>query len=672
MTFRFQPEPYWEVAVAGGVLALAAAAWGYYNARRAGFTWVATAAFALRAGAIAAVLLFVGNPCLEYQRLKRNIAFAILVDSSASMDYATASGTSRLGKALATARLVARAVEDAGGEVRFFDFARYRRPWGNRVPEESYVRRGDRSASDGARALRELMEIYRPPFAGIVVLSDGRWDWGPDVGHTAPCYTMHIGTTPANSVFLYEPDVPALALPGTTVPAHVRYETTLPPGKTCNITVTEYGGAATTYRAVPAGPRGELTAHVTVAGQGDHFYRLTAEPAGNDRWVHVFVPASRVKVWYWEMAGDADFAFLRRALAANEAFEVHYRLDVGGAVLGDAASPPPGTDIIIIGNPRERALAGGPARDITSRVANGGGLLFVVTARPPDAAALTRGAFAALTPVKVTGAVEERVEGKLRVNDAGRLYGDLAPPAMSHVWKLGELKPAAVAVWETAAGTPALTFMPYGLGRVGLLAAGGLYRQPRDADKNLLPQLAAAVILSLVTNQGEPVSCNPPVTEVRDRVEIVCRSAKPAEVTVADPTGKVWAVALRPVGADAYVGEFEPGAPGRHVVTARVLRPDGDAEIVKRAFLATAGTEEKNAWHGRPEVLRHLAFTTGGSFFAEGQEDALARAVAAAVRRSPATPVTVTRRLWPPYVALAVGLLCLAAEWFARRRAGLP
>jgi hypothetical protein len=379
-----------------------------------------------------------------------------------------------------------------------------------------------------------------------------------------------------------------------------------------------------------------------------------------------------MRVWYWEMAGDADFAFLKRALASHAGFGLDYRLDAGEAVLGSALRPPEGTDVIVLGNPRATRLEAAEVDAVERHVARGGGLLIVVSARPVDTAALSRGTLARLLPVRAKPDVAEGRGGELSATTyPGVPAVAVSPPEVTHVWHLGPLKESATPLWRSGGGTPALATMPFGMGRVALLSAGGLYRWQLRRGGDELARLAAALMLVLYNEQAEPLAISRHVVERGDVVEVTCRSAVEPAAAYGHPDGAVKRIALAHAGGGLWVGDIEADAEGKYEVTARLTGADG-AEVEKATIVARPRSAEYDAYRPRPERLRALADATGGRYFEPTEHDALARAVAARVREAPRVPVSGRRGLWPAWLAFPAALLSLAAEWILRRRTGLP
>jgi hypothetical protein len=670
----FEPIVRWYLAAGAASFAAVAAAVGVWRIRRMAGGRRATAFLLLRLGAIFALLLFVLAPRWSSVSVRSaGPPVAILIDSSASMDLGAEKGT-RLDASLAGAEEVARAVEKSGGEYGAYDFAAGRRPWGENIPKEESLRRGARERTDAAGALRELAALYgREGLAAAVVLSDGAWDTTPAAEGLPPCFAMPpTSEPPKESLAVTGVRAPAAALPGTSFDVLVEYYSTLDATDEVTVSVAEAGGAAADYTFKPKSGSGELTVEGRLERPGDHFFRVRPSPGWGEEWFHVKALERPLSVWYWEMAGDADFAFMRRALEQHAGFELSYRFDVGGRVLGSAARPQERTDVIILGNPRAAKITPGDAELLERHVARGGGLLIIVSARPVDAGALSAGPLAGLSPARVTSNVTELGGGLLSTASyPGEPTIAAAPPAVTHVWRLGPLKEGATPVWQTADGTPALVTMPYGSGRVALLSAGGLYRWQLAAGGDGLARLAAALTLALYDERGKGLTVSRHVARPGDVVEVACRASAEPTVVCADAEGAVKAVALAPAGEDLWAGELEVEAEGRYELTSRVRTAEG-IELRKAAVLARASPSEYRAFTPAAYHLKTLAAATGGRYFEAGDVEGLSRAVAARVKAAPRISITTTRDLWPPWLAFPVALSFLVADWIWRRRTGLP
>ena len=675
MSITFEPMAYWWVAAVAAAGAAVAAGIAFGRVRRAAGLRRAAAFLSLRLAAVAAVLLYVLGPGWNFTSAKSAAPpVAILVDSSASMDLGAAEGT-RLAASLAAAEKVREAVEAGGGRCVVHDFAASRRSWGDSIPAEETLREigVGRERTDAAAALRELVGLYgEEGLAGVVVLSDGAWDGAPAPEGLPPCFAMAPSAgPPPDNVFVTGVEAPAVVLPGTDFDARVGYYATVGDG-TVTAHVGEGDGPPTDFAIKPKTGVGTAVVRAKVDEPGDRFFRVRVSPGWGETWFHVKVLDRPLYVWYWEMAGDADFAFFKRALASHAGFRVDYRLDAGDAVLGSAARPPEGTDVIVLGNPRAGRLGAAEADAVERHVARGGGLLVIVSARPVDAAALSKGTLAGLLPVRSGSDVAEVGGGEL---SAATYPGGPAiaapPPAVTHVWRLGSLKESATPLWRTADGTPALAVMPYGLGRVALIPAGGFYRGQLGRGGDDFSRLAAALMLALYDEQAEPLAVGRHVVERGDVVEVTCRSAAEPVAAYAHPGGAVKRIALVPAGDGLWAGEIEADADGKYEITARLTAAAG-AEVEKTTIVATPRSSEYGAFKPRLERLRALAGATGGRYVEAGDVDALARAVAARVREAPRVSVAGRRGLWPAWLAFPAALLFLAVEWILRRRAGLP
>jgi hypothetical protein len=675
MGITFEPMAYWWVAVAAAAAAVIAAGIAFARVRRAAGLPRAAALLALRFAAVAAVLLYVLAPGWVYEAARSAASpVAILVDSSASMDLDAADGT-RLAASLAAAGEVREAVRSSGGRCVVHDFAASRRPWGDAIPAEETLREGGagRQRTDAAGALREVTGLYgEKGLAAAVVLSDGAWDAAPAAEGLPPCYAMAPAVEPpAGRVFVTGVEAPGVVLPGTDFDARIDYYSTASEGAV-TAHVAEGDGPPADFIIKPGEGAGTATVRARVAEAGDHFFRVWVSPGWGETWFHVDVLDRPMNVWYWEMAGDADFAFLKRALTAQAGFRVDYRLDVGDAVLGSAARPPDNTDVIILGNPRAGPLGAAEADAVERHVARGGGLLIIVDARPVSTAALSRGALAGLLPVRAHPHAVEGRGGELSATSyPGVPAVAAAPPTVTHVWHLGSLKESATPLWRSADGAPALAVMPYGLGRVALLSAGGLYRWQLSRGGDELKRLAAALMLVLYNEHAEALAVSRHVVERGDAVEVTCRSGVEPAAAYGHPDGAVKRVALAPAGEGLWVGEIEADAEGNYEITARLTGGAG-AEIEKTTVVATPESAEYGAYRPRPERLQALAEATGGRYFGPAEADALAHAVAARVREAPRVTVPGRRALWPAWLAFPAALMFLAVEWFLRRRAGLP
>ena len=580
-------------------------------------------------------------------------------------------GRTRLAEAVAAARRLAGAVRGADGSYLVYDFASSRRAWGIYVPGEKDLKTGERDRTRAAEALAELNRLFgRGGLAAVALVSDGVWDAQPAAAGLPPVYTLVTGARPpAGMVFPEEAKAAAVVTPGTKAEVRLKYYSTLPDGAPATVNVAEEGGGAASFTVKTKAGANEAAAPLAAGAPGDHFYRLRVTPGAGEAWVHTRVLTWPLVIWYREMAGDADFSFLKRALASNAGFDLKYNLELNGGSVPAAAAPPERANVIIYGNPRVNRITAADAGALERHVAEGGGLLIVTSAGPPDTAALA-GPLGRLAPIVPSGAAAEAPGGVL-VPAAwpGAPAVMAAPPAVSYTWRLGELKATAAPVWKTPGGVPALVIGRYGLGRVGLLAAGGFYKRQLAVGGEELARWAAALVLALYGDASEPLTLSRPLASPDEVVELTVRATVEPTVVVADPRGEVATVATSPVGEGLWAGEIQPEGPGRYDVTARI--PDARAEVAKASFVAVPPAEEGRAFRPRPERLAALAAATGGRAFGPGALEEMATAVAARVRAQPRLATTEERAIWPAWLAFTLALACLAAEWFTRRRAGL-
>lgn len=673
MKFEFEPVSFWWAAAAAAALAAGAAVWGALRARRLAGGRLAFGLLALRLLACLSLLAFVLGPRLETIRASRAAAcVAVVIDSSSSMDL-DAGGEKRMEAALRAVAAVERAVGREHGRVFFYDVAAERRVWSRHLPTARELAGGGRGQSRMAAGLAEIGRAFRPgSLSSLVVLSDGVWPAEPDGAGLPPCFTYAAaGEAPAGMVFLVEAEAPALVSVGAAAEVKLRYFSTLAEGGRAVVTVEEFGAGREAFPVATKAGSHEAVVSLRLERPGEHFFRVSAAPGFGCLWVRLRVLERPLKIWYREMAGDADSGFLRRSLANNAGFDVIYRLDLPGGVSPANVSAPLEPDIIILGNPRAARPAAADIDLLEAHLLRGGGLLVVASAYPPDRGVLTAGPLARFLPVAGTK-VELEAGGPLRRSTYPGVPALTPPAEAGWVWRIGTPRPGAAVVWETAAGAPALITTRYGLGRVALLTAGGLYRNRLAAGGDAYDRAAAGLALTLFDESSEPLALSRRIVAAGEPVEVSCRALLEPTVSYSGPAGGVAAAALSAAEEGLWAGWIttDGPAPARYDLTARIPTPAG-IRVERGALLAVPPDDETAAGRPRPEALARLAAATGGRAFVRGQEEELAAAVAARVHTLPPARVPVRRILWPAWLAAATAISAVALEWFLRRRVGL-
>lgn len=373
-------------------------------------------------------------------------------------------------------------------------------------------------------------------------------------------------------------------------------------------------------------------------------------------------------------------------------------------------------DIIALGKGVEAFFPGEEARKLVRFTAERGGSLVFLRGRPTtggDSPAVLAGQILdAASPVEwgnltLRGTRLARTpEGmrepaldfeRLGPSDAilSELPGMLAATsierekALSVVW----LRQSRSAEDGTAAGPrganepAALAHMSVGKGRAFAVLTDGLWRwaflPPEKQDfagvyrlfwsravrwlalgGDFLPgQSVSLVADKLSTSPGEPVT-----------IAARARYAEPGgftpSLTITGPDGTSTPVALQRVGAgqDHFTAAWTPKTEG--VYTAELRAPGMTPERLLTRFAAYDDRPELRDTAARPDEMLELCRSTGGRLFALDETDALIDLLSkeGESRRSVVKPVPAWDSAW----LFGVIASLLTAEWFWRRRIGLP
>ena len=240
-------------------------------------------------------------------------------------------------------------------------------------------------------------------------------------------------------------------------------------------------------------------------------------------------------------------------------------------------------------------------------------------------------------------------------------------------------RPAAVA---KGSERPVVIAQSYGSGRVAFVAFESSWRwrlsssTGHDQHDAFWGQLLGW--LGSTSKERVAPACDGVKSTVGDElaldVEVLGTDFRPSadarvSCDVTSPDGATQTVVLDPSAAAVgrYTGLIFPDQPGEYMVDYRVDFP-GDRPTPRKAhFVARQTGRETEDTRYREETLRDMARITGGRFWTYKQLDSIRE-----LPLSPRLPATSSRLYlcdsWLLFVLLAV---CLAGEWYARRRIGL-
>lgn len=663
--------PILPMVVLSGV-AVAAAAWGawvVYSHRKLSGAAFGTAGIRLAAVAVFTVSLS-GIRSMSEKATVTDKPVVIFVDCSASMDVNNAGGILPENAAFEMYDEIIDVLEDTGADPRAYLFADGLYAIYEARPQLEKIPVGGRSYSEFEAVLDETAAREEP--AVVVVISDGFW---PEVrAPSFPVYVFSPSTEPASGVFPVSAEAPRFVLPGTRFPLGI----TFAGSSETAVGFAVYEGKETAAEGTvsPGAGNTEATVYLSAETPGVHFYEITTEEECPSVRTWTEVVQGPISVYFRSGWADPDAAFFKRAVAANKQMECDYRQDLIGGKSIDAGPGfgPAGADVIILTNPRSEFIDGEFAADLEKYVAAGAGLLIYYSAYPPDTRVLSLGALAALSPVwpSAAGTFEG---GGVPAAGPGATLSEFRPsavPEFDFVLGLGDPKTFATPLLKTSGGSPVLLWMPYGRGKVILLAGGGLagWELSRRAEEPGLNAFTADVILFLYGGD-ESLTVGGRVTEVGVRNEVYVISSEEPTLVISGPDDKTTRLPAAESRPSLWIAEWEAQLPGLYTVTARRF-DDGGLAVDKTDIYAAERLDKRaDREQGRANLIK-LAELSGGRFYPEGPDERFARDVSKTLEAAaPSETVATSTPLLPLWLGLTVFLGLLSVEWIARRLSGL-
>jgi uncharacterized membrane protein len=696
-----------------------------------------------RALSIAIVLACLLRPMLVLSTAvaQRNV-LAILLDDSRSMrlaDVDDESRTSAMQRTFSDSGALMRGLSSKFA-VRVFRFAADVAPLAGPSGLTASGSRTDLAAAlDGVRE-----ELAGMPLAGVIVATDGADNGGGDLAASllaletrrVPVHTVGIGEERfARDLAVAEVSAPTSVLAGSTVLLDAAIgvrgaggeRTTLSVEANGRIVATEEvhipdrGDVVRTRLRVPPMPPG--TYQLSVRARA-----LNGERVSDNNVFHTMleVRSGPVRVLYLEGEPRPEFAFLRRAVAADSALQVvglvrtaehkFLRLGVRDSMELLGGFPSRREELfqyraVVLGSIESSYFTGEQLRMLSDFVSRRGGTLLALGGR----AALSEGGFAETPmaealPVSLTRARGDTgampVELAVRPTAAGRLHaalrlrdGDASSAArwdslrpLTSVNQLGALRSGATALLtgratgnERAEEVPLLAFQRYGRGMgvvfgvqdtwlwqmdpttpVSDATHATLWRQLMRWMVEGVPEPVEVVASPVRVGPGEPVTLRARVVD--STFVAVSGAAVVARVTT--PTGAIVEVpmerSLREEGM--YTARYVAPERGSYALVA-VARVGRDTlRSAPGALLADGQGADVEQAELRAPLLRRIADETGGRYYPLADANRLVDDVTY-------TESGVTQRdardLWDAPVVFLALVLLLGLEWAWRRRRGL-
>ncbi len=713
--FSFSASPL--VAILFVVLA-AAASYLFYR-----FTlppvprWTRITLGVLRGAALALVLLLLLEPVVRTSLVVRhNPVVAVLADRSASMTIVDRSGD----RADHLRNLLAAVIPSAvppGVETELYSFgASLRGP----------LRQGPDSlrdeVTDIAGAFAGLArERERFNIRAVILLSDGMYTRGENPVYAAgdlgiPVFTVGIGdSADQKDVLVSRITANDVVYAGASAPVDVVIKSTGYGGEKAEVTLAEENRTLDRTVVVLPGGTAEVSARLsyTPAGEGPHRYTIRVSPlpgeltaANNHRVFSVRVLRSAMRVLILAAGPGPDLSVIRWTLSEDQNVSVRSLTQKSGGGFYEGTLTRQAIDstdcVLSIGMP-DRATPPGTVELVRSAIAEGRKPLFFIGGAGVDLPKLLT--MAPSLPVVPESAVPGEQEVEF-VPDLSRLDHPLlalGPDARRDVWSglppvyagrgayrlregsiaLGAprirnvLLPLPFMAVRDIAGTRSLSLMGYGFWRWRLMAQGSPDTAP------LLASFLSSAVRWLTSREqsrsvrvtptreqfsgGEPVSFSGQV--YNDNSQPVEDAQLSVEITGG---GQRMQTDLHPLGNGRYEGSVEGVPPGEF--TFRATATKNGREIGKDAgsFLVGGMNLEYLDPRMNPEVLRQLAYRTGGGYLTAGDagslKEMLGSLASLAPREEQKSDVLELHR-WPYLLGLVI--LLFSAEWIIRKRSGM-
>ena len=740
--FVFAPViPAWLIAVAG-VAGIATVGWTYWRVQ--GVSRLDRVLLvALRSVALALLLGCLLRPTMVVSSAvgQRNV-LAVLLDDSRSMRLKDVDNGARID---AVKRFFADSSDlmrklSAKFAVRVFRFAADAGP-----SSGANTLLGGGARSDIAGALDVTREdLAGMPLAGVVVVSDGADNGGGDLGaailalksRRVPVYAVGVGQERfARDIAIQRVSAPASVLAGSTVLLEAAIGVRGANGETTTVTVEANGHIVATeeVKLPSSGDVARVRLRVPPQPVGTYQLSVRAKPLANEPVVEnnefhtvLDVRPGPARVLYLEGELRPEFAFLRRAVAADSSLEVvglmrsaekkFLRLGVRDSLELVSGFPTKREELfryraIVLGSIESSFFSGDQLRMLAEFVSQRGGSLLALGGR----SSLSEGGFAD-TPVaevlpvtltrtgrdtsapplvlrvRPTSAGMTHAALQVRGTDAGTAARWDSLPPLTSVNASGGLRAGATVLLTGRAGNnagdlevPLLSFQRYGRGMGAVFAVqdSWLWRMhasipPEDQTyatlwRQLLrwmvegvpDEVEVAAVPSRV-GPGEPVTIRAHVAD--STFQPVNGASVVAKVTT--PTGRIVEVplewSLREDGS--YTGRFVADEKGVYAVAAESRQGRDTTRSVASSVLADDQGADVEQAEQRTPLLRRMASETGGRYYPLAQSSRLADDV---MFTESGVTVREARDIWDMPIVFFLVALLLGGEWVYRRQRGL-
>lgn len=262
-------------------------------------------------------------------------------------------------------------------------------------------------------------------------------------------------------------------------------------------------------------------------------------------------------------------------------------------------------------------------------------------------------------------------------------------PGLTSINYLGSVKPGAVVLAEKpedefGASEPLLAIQRYGKGRSAALATASTWRWQMQLDaedtrherfwRQLVRWMAASaperVNLDLGQQRFVPGEAMPLSVNLFDKRYIPVERAE-VRATVVDPFGSVREITFQPelTEAGTYTATFVPQEEGVYAID---VRAEVDGQVLgtqTEGFLVRPSNKEFYDATLKRAFLEGLTTANNGFYYTPAAASAIPENLRS---RRTSTSIYRAEYLWDMPLLFGLVLLLLSAEWFYRRRKGLP
>jgi hypothetical protein len=708
------------VAITFALLALAVFRW--WREGRGG------AALALRAASVGVLVLVMLNPqAVVPRQWAQKPKVIVLLDSSASMATRDAAGESRFAaaaKTLGQTATRAKLNEEFVPDLRTFDRTARAVEWSRlaaTVPDGDASEIGKSLMS----AVSELGDSKAQ--AGVLLISDGRAT-APDaldaaqlaLARSVPLWTWTLGgPVPRRDLWIETPASEVLAFSGQEVDLTATLHADGYPNRSFKVELLVSNQVAGSEECLPdtnGVARVALRVKAPDMGELRCVFRVPAEPdeadtANNERSVFLRAVGHKVRVLVAEGQPSWDTKFLVQSLKRNTNVELTavYRLNATRHVAVVSATGTEtrteqdlfprtadamnGFDVIILGREAEAFFDHQTEPLLTDFLAHRGGSLVFARGKPYG------GRFQSLAKFEPIAWGSGTVNGvKLRATEPGRdnpifdlgAAGTLDEllerlPALDQASvTLGE-KPLAVVLANAvqADGPVLIAYQRYGQGRTISLNAGGLWHwafreSGQDESEAAYQRFWISLLQWLLGGSEFLPGSDVALTSARryynsEQPMQFLISTRNLDRTIYQPrleisgNGATTEVEPRARG-ESFVAEAGPFAPGTYTVTLK--NNLGQPARLAQSIEVVSASVEKRELSADPETMRQLAEISGGAVLSGAD---VARLPEIVRHWNAARELSQHRHsIWDQWWLMTCVFLLLGAEWWVRRRGGLP